>query len=37
MTGFTDNQRRERAIEWLEIIKRDVQDLVVDHHIFWKV
>ncbi len=37
MTTFTMNQRRTRAMDWLEIIYKDVQDVLVDHHIFWEV
>jgi len=37
VTNFTEENRRARAIEWLEIIFKDVQDLIVDHHIFWAV
>jgi hypothetical protein len=37
VTHFTEEERRARAIKWLEVIFKDVQDLMVDHHIFWAV
>ena len=30
-------QRRERALGWLETIYKDVQELVVHNHVFWEV
>ena len=29
--------RRTRLIAWLEVIKDDVPDLMLDHHVFWEV
>jgi hypothetical protein len=37
VTNFTLDHRRARTIQWLERIFKDVQDLMVDHHIFWAV
>jgi len=31
------DQRRERLIAWLEVIRDDVQDLLREHHIFWEI
>jgi hypothetical protein len=30
-------QRRDRLIQWLEVIFRDLQDLLIKDHIFWKL
>lgn len=30
-------QRRNRLIEWLETIRADVQDLILDQHLFWEL
>lgn len=32
---MTEVERRERLISWLETIYSDVQDLIVDDHLFW--
>lgn len=29
--------RRNRLVAWLEVIKEDVQDLMYDHYVFWEV
>ena len=34
---MTIEQRRERALGWLETIYKDVQELVVHNHVFWEV
>src|SRR5690349_2951607 len=34
---MTIDERRERAARWLQIIYTDVQDLLIDSHIFWEV
>ena len=31
------NDRRARLIGWLEAIRKDAQELLLDHHIFWEV
>jgi hypothetical protein len=31
---MTEEERRSRLIDWLEIIKNDVQDLLLDQYIF---
>ena len=33
---MTEAERRERLIQWLEVILKDVQDLLLDDHIFWE-
>src|SRR5437773_18541 len=32
-----ETQRRARLIEWLEVILQDVQDLLLDDHVFWSL
>jgi hypothetical protein len=32
-----ERARRSRLIQWLEIIYADVQDLLLDDHIFWEL
>ena len=34
---MTETERRSRLIGWLEIIYKDVQDVVVDAHVFWEI
>lgn len=34
---MTIMERRERTREWLRVIYADVQDLIIDRHIFWEV
>lgn len=34
---MTIDQRRDRAREWLRKIRADVQDLLLDSHVFWEV
>jgi hypothetical protein len=34
---MNEQERRTRLIQWLETIFRDVQDLLLDDHIFWKL
>src|SRR6516164_10579437 len=33
----TNDELRNRLLGWLKIITADVEDLFVDHHIFWEV
>src|SRR5207247_8336809 len=33
---MTEEERRARLIQWLETILKDVQDLLLDDHIFWE-
>jgi AbiU2 len=33
---MNESERRARLIEWLEIILKEVQDLLLDDHIFWE-
>jgi hypothetical protein len=33
---MTEAERRARLIQWLEVILKDVQDLLLDDHIFWE-
>lgn len=33
---MTEAERRARLIQWLEVIFKDVQDLLLDDHIFWE-
>jgi hypothetical protein len=35
--GMNIEQRRDRAVAWLNEIYTDVQDLIIDDHIFWEV
>jgi hypothetical protein len=30
-------ERRKRLTEWLDVIYKDVQDVVVDDHVFWEI
>ena len=34
---MTEAQRRERLIKWLEQIYRDVQQLLINDHLFWEL
>jgi AbiU2 len=34
---MTEEERRKRLIEWLNIIYKEVQDVLVDDHIFWEI
>jgi hypothetical protein len=34
---MTDTERRQRLETWLNVIKTDVQDLLLDDYIFWEV
>lgn len=34
---MTEEKRRERLIQSLETILRDVQDLLLDEHVFWEL
>lgn len=34
---MNEKERRDRLIQWLEIIFQDVQDLLLDDHIFWEL
>lgn len=34
---MTDAERRQRLKEWLDLIYKDVQDVIVDNHMFWEV
>lgn len=34
---MNESERRVRLIKWLETISNDVQDLLLDDHIFWKL
>ena len=34
---MTENERRTRLIGWLEVIYKDVQDLVIDNYLFWEL
>ena len=34
---MTVDERRARLIGWLEAIRTDVQDLALDHHVFWEI
>lgn len=34
---MTAPERRERALKWLDTIVLDVQETIVNHHIFWEV
>jgi hypothetical protein len=34
---MNEAERRDRLIQWLEVIFRDVQKLLVDDHIFWEL
>ena len=33
---MTEEERRARLIQWLDVIFKDVQDLLLDNHIFWE-
>jgi hypothetical protein len=33
---MTEEERRARLIQWLDVILKDVQDLLLDDHIFWE-
>jgi hypothetical protein len=37
MEHMTLEERRNRAIDWLESIYKDVQDTIVDNHVFWEI
>jgi hypothetical protein len=32
-----ETERRDRLIQWLEVIFSDVQDLLLDDHVFWEL
>ena len=32
-----ESARRDRLVDWLEVVSRDVQDLLLDDHIFWEL
>jgi hypothetical protein len=34
-TRMDDKERRDRLVEWLEAVFKDVQDLLLDDYIFW--
>lgn len=34
---MTEEERRKRLIDWLDVIYKDVQDVLVDDHVFWEV
>lgn len=32
-----ESARRDRLINWLEVVSRDVEDLLLDDHVFWQL
>lgn len=34
---MNESQRRERLIKWLDVIYKDLEDLLIDNYIFWEV
>jgi len=34
---MNEKERRDRLVQWLETIFQDVQDLLLDDHLFWEL
>ena len=34
---MTEEERRKRLIRWLDVIYKDVQDVLLDDHVFWEI
>jgi hypothetical protein len=37
MDEMDENERRHRLIRWLEVVKEDVEDLLLDQYLFWEL